>query len=76
MLIWLLFKVSKPYDEFFSQENLKLMEVEAMHDKPEAPPEDMDVEVPVDGPVVEADPVQPEENDWGDAGEEGGYDED
>lgn len=52
------------------------MEVEAMHDKPEAPPEDMDVEVPVDGPVVEADPVQPEENDWGDAGEDGGYDED
>ncbi|XP_016454624.1 putative helicase MAGATAMA 3 isoform X1 [Nicotiana tabacum] len=71
-----LYKVSKPYDEFFSQENLTLMEVEAMHDKPEAPPEDMDVEVPVDGPVVEADPVQPEENDWGDAGEDGGYDED
>ncbi|XP_009615515.1 probable helicase MAGATAMA 3 [Nicotiana tomentosiformis] len=71
-----LYKVSKPYDEFFSQENLKLMEVEAMHDKPEAPPEDMDVEVPVDGTAVEADPVQPEENDWGDAGEEGGYDED
>ncbi|XP_009783831.1 probable helicase MAGATAMA 3 isoform X2 [Nicotiana sylvestris] len=71
-----LYKVSKPYDEFFSQENLTLMEVEAMHDKPEAPPEDMDVEVPVDGTVVEADPVQPEENDWGDAGEDGGYDED
>ncbi|XP_059313666.1 probable helicase MAGATAMA 3 [Lycium ferocissimum] len=68
-----LYKVSKPYDEFFSQENLKLMEVEAVHDKPEAPPEDMDIEVPV---AAEADQAPPEEHDWGDAGEEGGYDED
>lgn len=68
-----LYKVSKPYAEFFSQENLKLMEVEAVHDKVEAPPEDMDIEVPV---AAEADQAPQEEHDWGYAGEEGGYDED
>ncbi|KAK4339969.1 hypothetical protein RND71_041431 [Anisodus tanguticus] len=68
-----LYKVSKPYDDFFSQENLKLMEVEAVHDRPEAPPEDMDIEVPV---AAEADQAPQEEHDYGDAGEEGGYDED
>lgn len=67
------FQVSKPYAEFFSQENLKLMEVEAVHDKVEAPPEDMDIEVPV---AAEADQAPQEEHDWGYAGEEGGYDED
>lgn len=49
------------------------MEVEAVHDKLEAPPEDMDIEVPV---AAEADQAPPEEHDWGYAGEEGGYDED
>ncbi|KAJ8572563.1 hypothetical protein K7X08_009074 [Anisodus acutangulus] len=55
------------------KENLKLMEVEAVHDRPEAPPEDMDIEVPV---AAEADQAPQEEHDYGDAGEEGGYDED
>ncbi|KAK4378630.1 hypothetical protein RND71_000492 [Anisodus tanguticus] len=64
-----LYKVSKPYDDFFSQENLKLMEVEAVHDRPEAPPEDMDIEMPV---AAEADQAPQEEHDYGDAGEEGG----
>ncbi|KAM3291143.1 putative helicase MAGATAMA 3 [Capsicum chacoense] len=69
-----LYKVSKPYNEFFSQENLKLMEVEA-HDKPEGPPEDMDIDVPIAAEAFQAAP--PEENDWGgDAGDDGGYDED
>lgn len=50
------------------------MEVEAVHDKPEAPPEDMEIEV---APVAaEADQAPPDEHDWGYAGEEGGYDED
>ncbi|KAK4739697.1 hypothetical protein R3W88_003394 [Solanum pinnatisectum] len=67
-----LHKVSKPYAEFFSQENLKLMQVEVVHDKSEAPPEDMDIEVSI---AAEADQA-PQEDDWGYAGEEGGYDED
>ncbi|XP_049415027.1 probable helicase MAGATAMA 3 [Solanum stenotomum] len=66
-----LHKVSKPYAEFFSQENLKLMQVEVVHDKSEAPPEDMDIEVSI---TAEAD--QAPQDDWGYAGEEGGYDED
>ncbi|CAN4110627.1 unnamed protein product [Withania somnifera] len=57
-----LYKVSKPYNEFFSQENLKLMEVEAVRDKLEAPPEDMDIEVPV---AADADQAPMEEHDWG-----------
>ncbi|KAK6805384.1 hypothetical protein RDI58_003169 [Solanum bulbocastanum] len=66
-----LHKVSKPYAEFFSQENLKLMQVEVVRDKSEAPPEDMDIEVSI---AAEAD--QAPQDDWGYAGEEGGYDED
>ncbi|XP_027774107.1 probable helicase MAGATAMA 3 isoform X2 [Solanum pennellii] len=66
-----LHKVSKPYAEFFSQENLKLMKVEVAHDKHEAPPEDMDIDVPI---AAETDHAPQE--DWGYAGEEGGYDED
>ncbi|TMW99555.1 hypothetical protein EJD97_002376 [Solanum chilense] len=66
-----LHKVSKPYAEFFSQENLKLMKVEEAHDKHEAPPEDMDIDVPI---AAETDHAPQE--DWGYAGEEGGYDED
>lgn len=50
------------------------MEVEA-HDKPEGPPEDMDIDVPIAAEAFQAAP--PEENDWGgDAGDDGGYDED
>ncbi|XP_004230529.1 probable helicase MAGATAMA 3 [Solanum lycopersicum] len=66
-----LHKVSKPYAEFFSEENLKLLKVEVAHDKHEAPPEDMDIDVPI---AAETDHAPQE--DWGYAGEEGGYDED
>ncbi|KAG8368732.1 hypothetical protein BUALT_Bualt15G0076600 [Buddleja alternifolia] len=70
-----LFKVSKPYTEYFSEANLKLMEVkESMPEKPEATTEDMDVGVPIDVNAASGDQAQPEENDWGDAGEAEGYD--
>lgn len=47
------------------------MKVEVAHDKHEAPPEDMDIDVPI---AAETDHAPQE--DWGYAGEEGGYDED
>ncbi|KAL0384527.1 UNVERIFIED_CONTAM: putative helicase MAGATAMA 3 [Sesamum radiatum] len=69
-----LFKVSKPYNDFFSDANLKLMEVkESMQEKPEGPPEEMDIDVPIDANAGSADQGQPEDNDWGDAGEGDAY---
>ncbi|KAL2454450.1 putative helicase MAGATAMA 3 [Abeliophyllum distichum] len=76
-----LFKVSKPYNEFFSELNLKSLEVkESMPEGPEAPHDDMEIDVPVDGFAGNADQALPEDNDWGDAGEaeafDAGFDED
>ncbi|KAL0335170.1 UNVERIFIED_CONTAM: putative helicase MAGATAMA 3 [Sesamum radiatum] len=69
-----LFKVSKPYNDFFSEANLKLMEVkESMQEKPEGPLEEMDIDVPIDANAGSADQGQPEDNDWGDAGEGEAY---
>ncbi|KAI3447169.1 hypothetical protein Pfo_003834 [Paulownia fortunei] len=66
-----LFKVSKPYTDFFSEANLKLVEAkESMPERLEAPPEEMDIDVPIDANAGSADQGQPEDNDWGDAGEE------
>lgn len=70
-----LIKVAKPYNEFFSESNLKSMEVkESMEEGPEAPHDDMEVDVPVDGFAINADQALPEDNDWGDAGEGEGFD--
>ncbi|KAL2254379.1 UNVERIFIED_CONTAM: putative helicase MAGATAMA 3 [Sesamum indicum] len=67
-------QVSKPYNDFFSEANLKSMEVkESMAEKPEGPPEEMDVDVPIDANAGSAEQGQPEDNDWGDAGEGEAY---
>ncbi|KAK6119170.1 hypothetical protein DH2020_047102 [Rehmannia glutinosa] len=64
-----LFKVSEPYADFFSEANLKLMEVkESKAEGLEGPPEEMDMDVPIDN--ANAGQGQPEDNDYGDAGEE------
>ncbi|KAI5661475.1 hypothetical protein M9H77_20798 [Catharanthus roseus] len=70
-----LIEVSKPYTEFFSDANLKLMEVkEAKPERPEAPLEDMDVTVPIDGNEDDAEQGQVADQDFGEAGEDGGFD--
>ncbi|KAK2992800.1 hypothetical protein RJ640_009097 [Escallonia rubra] len=60
-----LFKVSKPYTDFFSDANLKSMEVESMVAKPEIPLADMEINVPVSVETAGAD-QGPAEDDWGD----------
>ncbi|KAK3012179.1 hypothetical protein RJ639_010874 [Escallonia herrerae] len=74
-----LFKVSKPYTDFFSDANLKSMEVESMVAKPEIPLADMEINVPVSVETAGAD-QGPAEDDWGDDGDadvfDGGMDED
>lgn len=51
------------------------MEVkESMQEGPEAPNDDMEVDVPIDGFASNADQALPEDNDWGDAGEGEGFD--
>ncbi|KAL6580255.1 putative helicase MAGATAMA 3 [Orobanche minor] len=63
----ILFKVSKPYSEFFSEGNLKTMEVKEENLEEETPPADMDVDMPIaaiDSGIAE------DNNDWEDAGEE------
>ncbi|CAA0826618.1 Probable helicase MAGATAMA 3 [Striga hermonthica] len=59
-----LFKVSKPYLEFFSEANLKTMEVK--EDGSVGPSDDMDMDVPFS---IDANAV--ENVDWGDAGDDG-----
>lgn len=66
-----LFKVSKPYADFFGDSNLKSLEVkESGPEKLDAPVDDMDVDMPTDANASTVDPAQPDDNDWGDAGGE------
>ncbi|KAK4476866.1 hypothetical protein RD792_016030 [Penstemon davidsonii] len=69
-----LMKVSKPYTEFFSDANLKSMEVvESKSEELEDTPEDMGIDLPIN--VVIADQGEPDDNDWGGyGGEEDGED--
>ncbi|XP_057977955.1 probable helicase MAGATAMA 3 isoform X2 [Malania oleifera] len=77
-----LFKVSKPYNAFFSDENLKSMEVkdESMPTEMEAHIDELETNATMYGNPGEADQGQPVENDYGDGNEYGGddlgYDED
>ncbi|XP_071931172.1 probable helicase MAGATAMA 3 isoform X1 [Coffea arabica] len=76
-----LFKVSKPYTEFFSDEHLKSLEAkESMPERDEVPLEDMEISVPIHGAADDAEQGQAGDQDWGDAGEgegfDGGFDED
>lgn len=51
------------------------MEVkEAKPERPEAPLEDMDVTVPIDGNEDDAEQGQVADQDFGEAGEDGGFD--
>lgn len=65
-------QVSKPYTGYFSEDNLKLLEVkEPLPEKLEAPTEVMDISMATDAiSAAVADQEQPEDNYWGDAGEE------
>ncbi|PIN13525.1 tRNA-splicing endonuclease positive effector (SEN1) [Handroanthus impetiginosus] len=70
-----LIKVSKPYTDFFSEDTLKSMEVkESILERVEAAPEEVEVDMAIDASAANADQAQPEDNDWGDAGEAEGYD--
>ncbi|KAA8536513.1 hypothetical protein F0562_028990 [Nyssa sinensis] len=72
-----LFKVSKPYTKFFSDESIKSMEVK--EEGPEGPTDDMETNAPVYGNTGDADLVQADENEYGDGegeGYDGGFDED
>ncbi|XP_059648117.1 probable helicase MAGATAMA 3 [Cornus florida] len=76
-----LFKVSKPYAEFFSEKNIKSMEVKqrgGMTEGTEAPPDRMEMDAPVFGNAGDAE-QGPAEDDFGDGdgeGLDGGFDED
>ncbi|XP_073285730.1 probable helicase MAGATAMA 3 [Primulina huaijiensis] len=71
-----LFKVSKPYTEFFSDSSLEQMKVkESKSENLEDPPEDMDVEIPFFGNTGRA-YQEPEVDDMVDAGEGYAYEED
>lgn len=74
----MLLKVSKPYAEFFNDANLKAMEVkESIPERTEVPLEDMEVSIAVDGNADDnPDQAAEAEQDWGEAGEDGGFDED
>lgn len=67
----LFFQVSKPYAEFFSDANLKVMEVK---ESTEVPLEDMEISMAVDYNPDQG--GQAAAADWGEGGEEGGFDED
>ncbi|CAK9160445.1 unnamed protein product [Ilex paraguariensis] len=75
-----LFKVSKPYTEFFSDAKLKSMAVDSMPDRrPEEASDDIEITVPTDGNVAFPEEAPAEDNDWGDGdgeGFDGGFDED
>lgn len=68
----LLLQVSKPYDKFFSDEHLKSMEIEGlMPEGQAAPPDDTEMNVPLDANVADADQVPIDDNDYGDGDAEG-----
>lgn len=76
-----LYKVSKPYTEFFSDKNIKSMEVkDGMPGLQEAPRDDIEIDVPVDiSAAGDVDQGLAEDHDWGDGdaeGFDGGFDED
>ncbi|KAL7001985.1 putative helicase MAGATAMA 3 [Sarracenia purpurea var. burkii] len=70
-----LFKVSKPYGEFFSDENIKSMEVrDLMREKAEAPQDEMEIDAvaPIYGNPADTDQV-PADDTYGE-GDADGYD--
>ncbi|KAL8528057.1 hypothetical protein ACS0TY_005756 [Phlomoides rotata] len=62
-----LFKVSKPYTDFFSEDSLKSMQIEEAVPE-EAQTEEMDIDVPIGD--INADQGQPDDNDGEDGGED------
>ncbi|KAM7499180.1 hypothetical protein LguiA_023594 [Lonicera macranthoides] len=69
-----LVKVSKPYTDFFSEENIKSLEVKAaMAEMPHVPPDDMEISIPVDTNIDQG-PAEDQDYGDGDGGE--GFDED
>lgn len=72
-----LFKVPKPYADFFSDANLKSMEVKkSIPEQPQPVAQAMEVTLPVDNSAGEVEQVHAEDHDYADAGDGEGFDED